>query len=161
MSNLEAHTKANLIKQLQDMGIESYDSILVNSSMKKIGQVAGGADTVLDALSDYMAEGLLVFPTHTWSYINEKNPKFYVQDSPSCVGILPELFRKRPSVIRSLHPTHSVAALGADAKVFVTDDEKMTTPCGKGTQLRKLRQRRGQRALSGARLCSNRFILCS
>src|SRR5690625_1651104 len=97
MSNLEAHTKANLIKQLQDMGIESSDSILVHSSMKKIGQVAGGADTVLDALSDYMAEGLLVFPTHTWSYINEKNPKFYVQDSPSCVGILPELFRKRRS----------------------------------------------------------------
>lgn len=158
MNNLEAHTKADLIKQLQDMGIESSDSILVHSSMKKIGQVVGGADTVLDALSEYMAEGLLVFPTHTWSYINEKNPKFYVQDSPSCVGILPELFRKRPYVVRSLHPTHSVAALGADAKIFVAGDEKMTTPCGKGSPLWKLLQRRGKIMLIGVDLRSNTFI---
>ena len=70
-----------------------------------------------------MEPGLLVLPTHTWSYINAENPRFYVDDSPSCVGILTELFRKRPGVVCSLHPTHSVAALGKDAEDFIAGNE--------------------------------------
>lgn len=101
--------------------------------MKSIGQVDGGADTVLDVFSQYMKDGLLVLPTHTWAYINKNNPRFYVDKSPSCVGILTELFRKRPGVVRSLHPTHSVAALGKDAKEFVAGDEKCDTPCGRNS----------------------------
>ena len=54
----------------------------------------------------------MVLPTHTWSTINADNPMFHVENSACCVGILPELFRKRPGVVRSWHPTHSVAALG-------------------------------------------------
>ena len=74
-----------------------------------------------------------MLPTHTWSYINADNPKFYVDQSPSCVGILPELFRKRPGVVRSSHPTHSVAALGQDAKAFTNDDHRFDTPCARGS----------------------------
>ena len=42
------------------MTIEPSDTIMMHSSMKAIGDVEGGADTVLDALSEYLAEGLLV-----------------------------------------------------------------------------------------------------
>ena len=86
------------------MGLTGTETILIHSSMKSIGAVEGGADTVLDALMEFFAEGLLLLPTHTWQSIDQDHPVFDVRRSPCCVGILPELFRQRPGVVRSLHP---------------------------------------------------------
>lgn len=152
------HTKASLISDLKSMGIDPTGTTLMHSSMKSIGAVENGADTVLDALSDYMEEGLLVLPTHTWSYINASNPKFYLESSPSCVGILPELFRKRQGVQRSYHPTHSVAALGKEAAVFVQGDEQWDTPCHRGSAWGRLLDRQATIILVGVDLRRNTFI---
>ena len=48
---------------------------------------------------------------------------------PSCVGILTNLFMKRPGVFRSLHPTHSIAAFGKGAEDYIQGEEKVDTPC--------------------------------
>lgn len=152
------HTKQSLLDDLENLGIDRRGTLLVHSSMKSIGEVEGGADTVLDALSEYMKDGLLVMPTHTWSYINADNPRFYVEDSPSCVGILTELFRKRPGVVRSLHPTHSVAALGKDAKEFVEGNELFDTPCARGSSWGKLLDREATIMLIGVDLTRNTYI---
>lgn len=140
------------------MDIHPEGTLLIHSSMKSIGPVEGGADTVLDAFTEYTKDGLLVFPTHTWSYINAENPKFYVESSPSCVGILPELFRKRPGVVRSWHPTHSVAALGKDAVEFTKDDHLFDTPCARGSSWGKLLDRNATILLVGVDLRRNTFI---
>ncbi|HQC52299.1 MAG TPA: AAC(3) family N-acetyltransferase, partial [Lentisphaeria bacterium] len=137
------HTYASLTHDLELSGIRRQDTLLVHSSMKSIGQVEGRADTVLDALSDYLQdEGLLVFPTLTWSNVNAEQPVYSVRDTPSVVGILPELFRQRPGVRRSLHPTHSVAALGRDAEDFVEGHERFDSPAALGSPWDRLRQRR-------------------
>ncbi|WP_449536291.1 AAC(3) family N-acetyltransferase [Ferdinandcohnia sp. Marseille-Q9671] len=146
------YTKQDLLDHLEQLGIERNGTLLVHSSMKSIGQVEGGADTVLDALSEYMKDGLLVFPTHTWSYIKAENPKFYVEESPSCVGLLTELFRKRPGVVRSWHPTHSVAALGNGAQEFVAGNEKFNTPCARESSWGKLLDRKASILLIGVDL---------
>ncbi|MDQ1002777.1 aminoglycoside N3'-acetyltransferase [Neobacillus niacini] len=75
-----------------------------------------GRILVLDVLTEYMKNGLLVF---LLIHGRANNPRFYVNDSPSCVGLLTELFRKRPSIVRSWYPTHSVAALGKEAHEFI------------------------------------------
>lgn len=152
------HTKTSLLKHLEELNIDPKGTLLVHSSFKSIGDVQGGADTVLDALSEYMENGLLVLPTHTWSYINADNPRFSVTDSPSCVGILTELFRKRPGVIRSWHPTHSVAALGKEAAEFTAGDERWDTPCARGSVWGKLLDRRAEIMLLGVDLRRNTFI---
>lgn len=152
------HTYSSLLKQLETLGLDPQGTLLVHSSMKSIGGVEGGADTVLDVLSEYMKEGLLVLPAHTWSYINALNPRFSVLESPSCVGILPELFRKRPGVIRSWHPTHSVAALGADAAMFTAGDQRWDTPCARGSVYGKLLDRKAEVMLLGVDLRRNTFI---
>lgn len=152
------HTKQSLIAQLESAGIDRLGTVLIHSSMKKIGDVEGGADTVLDALSEYMKDGLLVLPTHTWSYINADNPKFYVETSEVCVGILPELFRQRPGVVRSLHPTHSVAALGKDAAAFTAGDERCDTPCHRESAWGRLLDRKATILLVGVDLRRNTFI---
>lgn len=152
------YTKEELLLYLDELGINRKGTLLVHSSMKSIGKVEGGADTVLDALSYYMKEGLLVFPTHTWSYINAENPNFYVDQSPSCVGILTELFRKRPGVVRSLHPTHSVAALGEEAEQFIAGNEKFDTPCSRASSWGKLLENEATILLIGVDLTRNTYI---
>ena len=153
-----SYLKEDLIEHLKKLHINPKGTLLVHSSMKSIGDVEGGAETVLDALCEYMAEGLLVFPTHTWAYINETNPKFYVESSECCIGILPELFRKRKGVVRSLHPTHSVAAFGKDALSFIADNEFWDTPCARQSPWGKLLDRQAEIMLIGVDLRRNTFI---
>nr|WP_154894445.1 AAC(3) family N-acetyltransferase [Paenibacillus xylanexedens] len=152
------HTQQSLFEQLHQLGIDGRSTLLVHSSMKSMGEVEGGADTVLDAFTEYMKDGLLVLPTHTWSTINASNPMFHVESSPCCVGILPELFRKRPGVVRSWHPTHSVAAIGQDAVAFTKDDHLYDTPCARGSAWGKLLDRKATILLVGVDLKRNTFI---
>lgn len=152
------HTKKHLLEQLKTLKIDHTGTLLVHSSLKSIGDVEGGAHTVLDALSDYMKNGLLVLPTHTWADINADNPRFYVEDSPSCIGILPELFRKREGVVRSLHPTHSVGALGKGSADFIEGDEGFDTPCARGSSYGKLLDQKATIMLIGVDLRRNTFI---
>ena len=151
-------TYNNLLEQLGRLELNKNGTLLVHSSLKSIGPVEGGADTVLDVFSDYMKDGLLVLPTHTWDYINGDHPNFHVDDSPSCVGVLSELFRKRENVVRSLHPTHSVAALGENSDEFVTGDELFDTPCARGSAWGKLLDHQATIMLLGVDLCRNTFI---
>lgn len=44
-----SYTKLDLLQDLADMGLTGQETILTHSSMKSIGPVDGGADTVLDA----------------------------------------------------------------------------------------------------------------
>ena len=60
-----AYTKADLKHDLAAMGLTGNETILIHSSMKSIGPVEGGADTVLDAWMEFFAEGLLLLPTHS------------------------------------------------------------------------------------------------
>ena len=124
-----AYTKRDLTGFLTEMGITPADRLLVHSSMKSIGEVEGRADTVIDTFMDYFADrGLFMMPTHTWGTV--KNGELYdYETSPGCVGILPELFRKRPGVIRSLHPSHSIAAWGREAAAYVEGEENSPAPC--------------------------------
>ena len=48
-----AYTKADLKHDLAAMGLTGNETILIHSSMKSIGPVDGGADTVLDWYTFY------------------------------------------------------------------------------------------------------------
>lgn len=123
------HTFASLTADLERLGIRSDDTLLVHSSMRALGHIDGGAETVLDALASIVADGLLLLPTHTWKDWNNRDGIFDPRTETSCVGILPELFRRRDGVIRSWHPTHSLAGLGADAATYLAGEEHTHTPC--------------------------------
>lgn len=152
------HTKTSLLADLQNLGIPAGGTLLVHASMKAMGPVEGGAETVLDALSQYMAEGLLVLPTHTWDRINAAQPMYDVRETESCVGILTQLFRKRPGVVRSLHPTHSVAALGREALPFTAGDAWLQTPCNRYGPWGRLLDRRATLLFIGVDLTRNTYM---
>ena len=125
-------TKEDLTENLKQLGIKRSDNVLVHSSMKSIGAVDGGADTVLDVFCEYLAEsGNIALPSHSWDTINDEHNIFDPKTEPCCVGLLPNLFIKRKGVLRSLHPTHSIAITGKDAEDFVRDEHLIDTPCGR------------------------------
>ena len=152
------YTKQDLLSHLGAMGIDPSGTLLVHSSMKAIGEVEGGADTVLDALCEYMQNGLLVLPTHTWRQMNETYTVFDSRTEPSCVGLLTNLFMKREGVIRSLHPTHSVAAIGKDAADYTAGEELTRTPCPRNGCWGKLYDRKAQILFLGCSLKSNTYL---
>lgn len=152
------HSKADLIKAMKKLGIDSKGTLLVHSSMKALGEVEGGAETVIDAFIEYMHDGLLVFPTHSWNSINGNNPLYNPLTEPSCIGVLTNLFLKRPGVIRSLHPTHSVAALGRDAEEFTSGEENTRTACPRFGCWGKLYDRKAQILFLGCSTKRNTYI---
>jgi aminoglycoside 3-N-acetyltransferase len=109
--------------------------------LSSFGQVDGGADTVIDAFLDVVGDAGTVFvPTLTGSEeLSAQNPPvFHVENTPCWTGVIPETFRKRPDAIRSLHPTHSVAAIGADAEAITYDHIDSITPCDESSPYGKL-----------------------
>ncbi len=124
------YTKEDLIQNLNAMGIRPTDALMVHSSMKSIGEVEGGADTVVDAFMEYLQEGLFMTPTHTWAQMSETYSTFDPVAEPACVGIIPNIFRCREGVYRSLHPTHSIAAYGSGLKLRKKAEGDVQEPQG-------------------------------
>lgn len=58
---------------------------------------------------------------------------FDVKRTPSEMGLLTEVFRRTPGVKRSLHPTHSVCALGPLAQDLTATHHLAATRTGEGT----------------------------
>lgn len=104
--------KEDIVRAIRELGVTEGDVVVVHSSMKSMGHVEGGPDTVIDAFLEVLGkEGTLVFPT-----LSQKDfDKAYIEwnmDRPSDVGLITEVFRKRAESKRSDQETHSVAAQG-------------------------------------------------
>lgn len=152
------YTKNDLMDSIHALGIRHDDTLMIHSSMKAIGEVEGGADTVIQSFLTYLTDGLLLFPTHTWRYVNRANKIYNPLTTPACVGILPNLFMKYPGVVRSLHPTHSVAAYGKDAENYIKEDLNAVTPCPRNGSFGKLYDKDAKILFLGVTLKSNTYI---
>lgn len=152
------YTKEDLKRQLETMGLTGKETILIHSSMKAIGEVEDGADTVLDAWMEYFADGLLLLPTHTWANVNAECPVYDYRSTPSCVGLLTNLFRRRDGVVRSLHPTHSLAGFGKGAAEYLAGEDENNTPCTPGGAYDRLKDCGGKILLVGVGHERNTYI---
>lgn len=136
------NTVKTLVSDLKKMGVRSDATLLVHSSLSSIGWVNGGAVALVDALRDVIDKesGTLVMPTQTsdlsepskwenppvpkswWPLIRETMPAYDPETTPCpYMGVVPDVFRTYPDVLRSAHPAVSFAAWGKDANVIVSD----------------------------------------
>ncbi len=112
-------------------GLKKGDIVLVHSSMGRIGYVENGPDDVIDALLEVIGNnGLLVMPGFCEPKYDRKLKMhvFDVQNTPTYTGIIPETFRKRRGIKRSISPTHSLCAFGKRAEEFVKNHENCDNP---------------------------------
>jgi len=148
-------TKEIILEKFYEFGIKSGDKFILHSSLRSMGNVEGGADTVIDAMLESVYPGGTVFvPESTFG------KPFNPTKSTSEVGWITEVFRKRPEAIRSLHPSHSIAGIGPDAARILADHE-MTTPMGPGSPLIKLAAEGGYIMLIGATHEGNSTVHCA
>lgn len=152
------YTKEELKEQLRMMGVLPTDTVLIHTSMRAIGQVENGPDGVLDAFCEYLTDGLLLVPTHTWENVTPEHPQYDVRTTVPNIGLIPVTAAFRKDGVRSLHPTHSLWASGADAKEFVGGEEKALSPTPKGGCWDRVADRMGKILLIGVGNTKNTFI---
>lgn len=132
-------TRSTLATDLRTLGVRPGSVLLVHSSLRSLGWVAGGPVAVVQALLDVLtADGTLVVPTHTsdnsdpagwgnppvpeywWPIIRDHMPGFDPAVTPSRgMGGVAEVVRTWPGARRSSHPHVSFAAFGARAQEIV------------------------------------------
>ena len=126
-------TKCDLVQGFRDLGLKRGDIVFVHSALSTLGYVEGGADTLIDALLEAVGpEGTVVMPTFGTRGVFDR------ERSSTGLGTVPETFRKRDGVVRSLHPTASVAAYGAKAEEIVRDHIRAETAHGAGTPYKRV-----------------------
>jgi aminoglycoside 3-N-acetyltransferase len=168
------YTIESLAADLRSLGLDRGDVVLVHSSLRSIGFVAGGAQAVVQALVNVVGdEGTLVVPTHTsdntdpagwrnppvpqawWQVIRDRTPGFDPARTPSrWMGIVAETARTWPGAQRSVHPQVSFAALGAGAH-DVVQDHQLDDALGENSPLGRIYRLDGKVLLLGCGHDSN------
>ncbi|MHB0935341.1 MAG: AAC(3) family N-acetyltransferase [Armatimonadota bacterium] len=137
-------------------GLQPGGVVLVHSSLRSLGPVPGGAETVVRGFMRALGRGgTLLMPALSYANVNAELPVFDVLRTPCCVGALPEYFRTRIGTRRSVHPTHSVAGVGARAEELLAGHEADATPCGPNSPFSRLREVNGQLCFLGCGLRPN------
>ncbi len=139
---------------LRDIGVVAGDTVLVHSSFKALGPVPGGIETVVQGLLLAVgSEGTLLMPALSWAL---RPPEIFdVRLTPSNVGAIPEYFRTREGTTRSLHPTHSVCAVGRRTHELLDDHQLDSTPCGAHSPFHRLLETSGKIMMLGCGLGAN------
>ena len=132
-------TVASLVRDLAALGVDPGGVVIVHSSLSALGWVAGGPQSVVEALLDVVGpSGTIVMPTQSgqlsdpaaWSrppvpkpwidLLHDGLPAYDPYLTPTRgMGQVVECFRQHRATIRSAHPTLSFAACGPQAEAIV------------------------------------------
>lgn len=151
-------TRSMLAEHLRACGLVAGQRVLVHSSLRRLGWVAGGPVAVIQALLEVLGEtGTLLMPTHTadntdpahwrappvppdwWPIIREHLPAYDPARTPTLgMGCIAETFRRWPGVVRSDHPIGSFAALGPAAQHLTVGHTSLEEIFGDGSPVARL-----------------------
>ena len=133
--------KYELLKTLVRLiGLRAGTVVMVHTSLNAIGYICGGAQTVIEALTETLGpEGTIMMPTQSWKNLDPEDgvhwnteeeywqkirdnwPAYDKRITPTnTMGAVAEMFRSWPGVLRSDHPARSVAAWGKNAEYLVS-----------------------------------------
>ncbi|MFD7862413.1 aminoglycoside N(3)-acetyltransferase [Streptomyces sp. NPDC059783] len=154
------HRAAPLTAQLTALGVERGGVLMVHASLRAVGPVEGGADTVVRAVREALGpEGTLVVPSFTpensdtsphfrarvhgldaeaREAVRAAMPAFDPATTPApSMGRLSETVRTSPGAARSAHPQTSFAAVGPLAPA-VLDGHRPDCHLGEDSPLARL-----------------------
>jgi aminoglycoside 3-N-acetyltransferase len=143
VDQFHSYRASDLRKLLSDMGVSAGDCVLMHSSFRPTNGFQGNPQDIIDVVLDLIGlRGTLVMMSMAYGSSTKQHlsgrPIFDVRRTPSCMGILTELFRRRQGVLRSLSPTHPVVALGGKAAWIVEGHDCCLYPCGPGSPFQKM-----------------------
>jgi aminoglycoside 3-N-acetyltransferase len=142
-------TRSSVGQDLARLGVAEGDTLIVHSSLSKLGWVVGGAQAVVEALLDAVGpDGTLIMPTHSSHWTEPAhwqnpplNPEWFADvyaalpafdpaiTPTTHMGAIVECFRHVPGLRRSNHPAASFAAVGKHTD-FIVDDHRLESWMG-------------------------------
>ena len=169
--------KNDILEALKQVGVTQGQTIMVHTSLSKLGFVCGGAQIVIEALLESVGEnGTIMMPTQSWKNLDPatgvhwEEPKEWwqaIRDNwpaydkditpTNTMGAVAEMFRKWPNTLRSDHPARSVAANGKYAK-YLTESHDISNIFGEGSPIGKLYELDGYVLLIGVGYDKNTSI---
>ena len=167
-------TRASIADELGNLGVEPGMTLMVHSSLSKLGFVTGGAHAVVLALIDAVGpSGTLMMPTLSnqlsdpaswqdppvpeswWQTIREETPAYDPDLTPTrLMGAIVDCFRHHPGVRRSAHPSASMAALGPKTTELL-EPHDLDHPLGERSPLGRLYAMDGHILLLGVTHANN------
>jgi len=148
-----------LITDIKNAGIKKGMTIIVHSSFKSLQTPGLTPELLIKGFQEVLGiEGNLIIPTLTYKTVNKDNPFFNIKTTPSCVGIVSEIFRNMENVYRSLNPIHSVAVWGKNAIKLVEKDSLDNITLGKNSPFNKMRLFDAKICMLGCGLKPNTFM---
>ncbi len=137
-----------IARDLLALGVRPGGDLLVHASLRSLGlpsDMPERAEIIIQGLLAALGpDGTLLMPALSYETVGAQNPVFDVRSTPSCVGALPEYFRTRPGTLRSVHPTHSVSAVGLHAEELLRNHLQDSTPVGDNSPFARLPKAGGQ-----------------
>lgn len=119
---------SDLDNALREVGVTDGDILYLQTDLRAPGLIRG-VRTKADFCGTYLqaiqraigGRGTIVVPTFT-PQVARYDEDFIWEETPTTLGLLPEFIRARPESLRSLHPLHSVTALGPDRERICGDN---------------------------------------
>ena len=131
----------DLTRDLIRAGIEKGDILMVHSALSRIGNVRGGAQTVIESLMKAVGpEGTVLMPAFgaPVTEMNETDTPIDLRTARSRVGTITEVFRTMPGVLRSSHPFTSICAWGKQAEYLTNGHQNAPQNCHADSPLGRL-----------------------
>lgn len=165
---MEVILKEDIVRQLRKVGLERGDTVMVHTSLKRMGYVCGGAQTVIEALIEVVGDtGTILMPTQSWKNLDPEEGVHWEADEAdwqkirdnwpaydkhltptNTMGAVAEMFRRYPGSLRSDHPARSVCAWGKHA-AYLTEKHDFSNIFGDGSPIGKLYELDGKVLLLG------------
>ncbi len=120
---------------------------------------------VLPILRELVGEqGTLLFPCYSVTGRAEdylrRGEVFDVRKTVTVMGLIPELARRMPDAVRSLHPTNSVVAVGCHAQALTDTHQDSIYPCDRESPYHKIVAHDGIIVGLGVSMESLSFVHC-
>jgi aminoglycoside 3-N-acetyltransferase len=120
------------------LGFSRNRVVWVQSSWNEFYNLAAKPSEVIELMLDMLGPGgTLVMP----AFPIEQDPEkiLEIDTAPSASGLVTEIFRRRPGVLRSVHLSSSVCAHGPAADFLTRDHHRDVFPWGKKSPFCRLR----------------------
>lgn len=161
-------TRTDLQQQLLTCGFKKGDILEIHASIKAIGYILGGAQTLLDAIIDVIGiEGTLIMaaqvydnsepaffehppiPVESYASFRKHHPAFRNKlDNIRHMGDLARAMMIRPNSYMSDHPQDAFIAMGKYAK-WITQNHSLNAQLGPDSPLGKMLELKSKLVLIG------------
>jgi aminoglycoside 3-N-acetyltransferase len=146
---LFSYSSSDLAAAVRALGVETGDALLVHSGFRPTSGFTESPGAVIETLRHAVGPAghllMMSIPYRGSSQrYAEQNAVFDISRTPSAVGLISELFRRRDDVRRSLNPLHPIVACGPLAAWLTLDHEKTRYSCGRGSPFERFVQLNGK-----------------